>query len=71
MTLTEALEKFPADMKMKSHVDGEVKTVAEWLISERNDRAENFAIGAVKYNYGKTVLRNIYYPGIGIVLSET
>ena len=69
MILSEAFKQLPPEMVLKSQIDGEENTAAEWAEKLINDesRAE---IGELKLNHGKDKLTTIYFPGVGIGFRE-
>ena len=69
MKLSEAFKQLPPDMVLKSQIDGEEKTAAEWAAKLIND--ESIAeIGELNLNYGKVKLTTVYFPGVGIGFRE-
>ena len=69
MKLSEAFKQLPPDMVLKSQIDGEEKTAAEWEVKLKNDESI-VEIGELKLNYGKDKLTTIYFPGVGIGFRE-
>ena len=70
MTLSEIFKGLPPDMKFRSHVNGEIKTASQWAEEMENEKSEA-KIHDSKFNYGKTILKTIYFPGVGPAFTES
>lgn len=69
MKLSEAFRQLPPGMILKSQIDGEENTAAEWAEKLKTDDSMA-AVGELKLNYGKVKLTTIYFPGVGIGFRE-
>ena len=69
MKLSEAFKQLPPDMVLKSQIDGEERSAAEWAEKLKTD-GSTAKIGELKLNYGKVKLTTIYFPGVGMGFRE-
>lgn len=66
MTIVEALEQLPKTMRIRVHYEmgTVIRTVEEELVIARaRNEAGEVTLGDGKFNYGKTVLKEIYCDG--------
>lgn len=66
-TLHECLRQLPPAMRMRSHLDGSIRTVAELLTTRDEGGME---LIDQKRNYGRDTYKVIIAPGVGMVYSE-